>query len=167
MQPPAHPADKLLQERLDSWKAVAAYLKRDVTTVQRWERREGMPVHRHLHDKQGSVYAFRSELDAWVQGRRAGVGAEGESQRQLVGQSGDGAPPAAGEPGARVIPRPAGDSSSPGVPPAASDADASPNPPPVGEVAASASHRVAVSRRWWLPMGLAGALVAVAVVAYW
>jgi Tol biopolymer transport system component len=28
-----------------------------------------MPVHRHLHDKQGSVYAFRSDLDAWVRGR--------------------------------------------------------------------------------------------------
>jgi Tol biopolymer transport system component len=63
----------VLDERLESWKAIAAYLKRDVTTVQRWERREGMPVHRHVHDKQGSVYAFRSELDAWVHGRRAGI----------------------------------------------------------------------------------------------
>jgi Tol biopolymer transport system component len=41
-----------------------------VTTVQRWERREGMPVHRHVHAKQGSVYAFRSELDAWGESRR-------------------------------------------------------------------------------------------------
>jgi Tol biopolymer transport system component len=57
-------------ERLDSWKEIAAYLKRDVTTVQRWEKREGMPVHRHLHDKVGSVYAYRSELDAWAQSRR-------------------------------------------------------------------------------------------------
>ncbi|HEV2702051.1 MAG TPA: tetratricopeptide repeat protein [Steroidobacteraceae bacterium] len=55
--------------RLDSWKAIAAYLKRDVTTVQRWERREGMPVHRHQHDKRGSVYALASELDAWRQSR--------------------------------------------------------------------------------------------------
>ena len=55
--------------RLDSWKEVAAYLKRDVTTVQRWEKREGMPVHRHLHDKLGSVYAFRAELDAWAEAR--------------------------------------------------------------------------------------------------
>ena len=46
------------------------HFNRDVTTVQRWERREGMPVHRHVHDKQGSVYAFRSELDAWWDGRR-------------------------------------------------------------------------------------------------
>jgi TolB-like protein/Flp pilus assembly protein TadD len=55
---------------LDSWKAIAAYLKRDVTTVQRWEKREGMPVHRHLHDRMGSVYAFSSELDAWVRSRK-------------------------------------------------------------------------------------------------
>jgi TolB-like protein/Tfp pilus assembly protein PilF len=57
--------------RLDSWKAIAAYLKRDVTTVQRWERREGMPVHRHLHDKRGSVYALAAELDAWRGSRSA------------------------------------------------------------------------------------------------
>jgi TolB-like protein/Tfp pilus assembly protein PilF len=57
-------------DRLDSWKDVAAYLKRDVSTVQRWERREGLPVHRHLHDKLGSVYAFRSELDVWSRSRR-------------------------------------------------------------------------------------------------
>src|SRR5687767_15926245 len=53
------------EDRLDSWKAISVYLKRDVSTVQRWEKREGMPVHRHVHDKLGSVYAFRSELDAW------------------------------------------------------------------------------------------------------
>jgi hypothetical protein len=55
--------------RLDSWKKIAVYLKRDVTTVQRWEKREGMPVHRHLHGKMGSVYAFQSELDAWMHAR--------------------------------------------------------------------------------------------------
>ncbi len=58
------------EDRLDSWKEIAAYLSRDVTTVQRWEKREGMPVHRHQHDRIGSVYAFSSELDAWVQSRR-------------------------------------------------------------------------------------------------
>ena len=51
--------------RLDSWKEIAAYLGRDVRTVQRWERREGLPVHRQQHDKLGSVYAFRHEIDAW------------------------------------------------------------------------------------------------------
>jgi Tol biopolymer transport system component len=55
--------------KLDSWKEIAAYLKRDVTTVQRWEKREEMPVRRHVHDKLGSVYAYRSELDAWMRRR--------------------------------------------------------------------------------------------------
>ena len=54
------------EDRLDSWKEIAAYLNRDVTTVQRWEKREGMPVYRHLHDRIGSVYASRVELDDWT-----------------------------------------------------------------------------------------------------
>jgi len=58
------------EDRLDSWKKIASYLKREVSTVQRWERREGMPVHRHVHDKLGSVFAYRSELDAWWESRR-------------------------------------------------------------------------------------------------
>ena len=57
-------------DRLDSWKEIAAYLNRDVTTVQRWEKREGMPVHRHLHARMGSVYAFRADLDAWARSRK-------------------------------------------------------------------------------------------------
>jgi hypothetical protein len=57
------------EDHLDSWKEIAAYLNRDVTTVQRWEKREGMPVHRHLHDRMGSVYASRTELDAWTRSR--------------------------------------------------------------------------------------------------
>jgi hypothetical protein len=57
------------EDRLDSWKEIAAYLNRDVKTVQRWEKREAMPVHRHQHDRMGSVYASRVELDAWVRGR--------------------------------------------------------------------------------------------------
>jgi len=62
-------AVSLVDDRLDSWKDIAAYLKRDVSTVQRWEKREGMPVHRHLHGKLGSVYAFPAELDEWWRGR--------------------------------------------------------------------------------------------------
>ncbi|MGC2402383.1 MAG: hypothetical protein WA510_21495, partial [Acidobacteriaceae bacterium] len=63
------PTGKPPEDRLDSWKEIAAYLNRDVTTVQRWEKREGMPVHRHLHDRIGTVYAFQEELDAWMRGR--------------------------------------------------------------------------------------------------
>ena len=70
-EPPAATStrERPLEDRLDSWKEIAAYLKRDVTTVQRWEKREGMPVHRHLHDRMGSVYASRAELDAWTRSR--------------------------------------------------------------------------------------------------
>ena len=64
------------EDRLDSWKEIAAYLKRDVTTVQRWEKREEMPVHRHLHDRIGSVYASRAELDAWMRSRNLPAGQE-------------------------------------------------------------------------------------------
>ncbi len=66
---PGLPVELGHDDRLDSWKEIAAYMKRDVTTVQRWEKREGMPVHRHVHDKMGSVYAFRAELDGWARNR--------------------------------------------------------------------------------------------------
>jgi Tol biopolymer transport system component len=73
-------------DRLDSWKEIAAYLKRDVTTVQRWEKKEGMPVHRHVHDKMGSVFAFRSDLDAWARSRNVGALGEG-SQNETQSDS--------------------------------------------------------------------------------
>ncbi len=59
-------------DRLDSWKEIAAYLRRDVRTVQRWEKKEGLPVHRHLHDKLGSIYAYRNELTEWFTARQTG-----------------------------------------------------------------------------------------------
>src|ERR1700752_2200551 len=72
----ARTSEKPVVDRLDSWKEIAAYLNRDVTTVQRWEKREGMPVHRHLHDKLGSVYASRAELDEWTRGRKLPAASE-------------------------------------------------------------------------------------------
>jgi TolB-like protein/Tfp pilus assembly protein PilF len=65
-----HLHEKPPEDQLDSWKEIAAYLGRDVTTVQRWEKSEAMPVHRHVHDKRSSVYALTSELDAWRQSRK-------------------------------------------------------------------------------------------------
>ena len=52
-------------DRLDSWKEIAAYLGRSVRTVRRWEAEEGLPVHRQMHRALGNVYAFRSEVDRW------------------------------------------------------------------------------------------------------
>jgi len=56
--------------RLDSWKEIAGYLNRHVTTVRRWEKHEGLPAHRHRHSKLGSIYAYTRELDVWFEGRR-------------------------------------------------------------------------------------------------
>ncbi len=75
-EPPANSAD-----RLDSWKEIASYLRRDVRTVQRWEKKEGLPVHRHQHDKLGSVYAFRADLETWFTTRQqSGESAAGEGR---------------------------------------------------------------------------------------
>jgi tetratricopeptide (TPR) repeat protein len=52
-------------DRLESWKEIAQYLCREVRTVQLWEKREGLPIHRHFHHQLGSVFAFRSEIDEW------------------------------------------------------------------------------------------------------
>jgi hypothetical protein len=56
--------------RLESWKEIGAYLGRGIRTVQRWEREEGLPVHRLAHDKRGGIYARREELAVWWEGRR-------------------------------------------------------------------------------------------------
>jgi Tol biopolymer transport system component len=63
-------------DKLESWKEIAAHFRRGVSTVQRWEKEEGLPVHRHRHARQGSVYAFKSELEAWRAGRGQSAVAE-------------------------------------------------------------------------------------------
>src|SRR6266481_2945005 len=66
-QIPAPPTD---EPRLESWGEIAAYLRREIRTVQRWERYQGLPVRRLLIGKLGSVYAYRSELDKWYRERQ-------------------------------------------------------------------------------------------------
>jgi hypothetical protein len=55
--------------RLDSWKQIAVYLDRQVRTVQRWEKGEGLPVHRQFHVKAGTICAFKHEIDTWLKNR--------------------------------------------------------------------------------------------------
>jgi hypothetical protein len=57
------------RDRLDSWKEIAVYLGREVRTVQRWEKREGLPVHRQFHVKAGTVWAFKHDIDSWFRNR--------------------------------------------------------------------------------------------------
>lgn len=69
MPPPGERATRRAADRLDSWKEVAVYLRRGERTVQRWEREEGLPVHRLQHEKRGSIYAYKPELDEWRDAR--------------------------------------------------------------------------------------------------
>ncbi len=76
-------------DRLESWKEIAAHLQRSVRTAKRWERVEGLPVHRHAHNRAASVYAYRSELEAWWVTRQPRLAVEsdspaGESLRQVL-----------------------------------------------------------------------------------
>ena len=63
-QPPPEQREPPVSERLDSWKEIAAYLKRDESTARRWEK-EGLPVHRHAHKKKATICAYTSEIDIW------------------------------------------------------------------------------------------------------
>src|SRR5947209_9835864 len=56
--------------RLESWKEIASYLKRDKRTVQRWEKEYGLPVHRLQLNTGSTVYAYPAELDAWYAERQ-------------------------------------------------------------------------------------------------
>jgi Tol biopolymer transport system component len=85
-QGPRTPKD---DDRLDSWKEIAAYVGRDTRTVARWEKSEGFPIHRHAHQKKHTVYAFKHEIDAWRQARSST--AENEVQGHAL--RGRGLPP--------------------------------------------------------------------------
>jgi TolB-like protein len=70
-QPVGALADK--GRRIESWKAIARYLDRDVRSVQRWERERGLPVYRMPGEK-GAVFAYESELERWRHSRAGETG---------------------------------------------------------------------------------------------
>ena len=70
-------------ERLDSWKEIAEYLKRDVRTLQRWEQTRGLPVRRVPGGGHAAVYALKLELDAWLADGR-GPKAESPNRRKRI-----------------------------------------------------------------------------------
>jgi hypothetical protein len=64
-----------MEERiLSGWKEIGGYLDRAVRTVQRWELRFGMPIHRPARKRRTAVIAFPSELNAWLTGSPGRVG---------------------------------------------------------------------------------------------
>lgn len=54
--------------RLDGWKEISEYLKRDIRTCQRWEKHIGLPVHRiDRFSFRSKVFAYKSEIDHWLE----------------------------------------------------------------------------------------------------
>jgi tetratricopeptide (TPR) repeat protein len=53
-------------QRLVSWKEIAAYFNCDVRTVKRWEQERGLPVHRVPGGERSRVFAYTTELQAWL-----------------------------------------------------------------------------------------------------
>jgi Tol biopolymer transport system component len=72
-----------VNERLDSWKEIAAHFRRDERTVRRWEK-DGLPVHRHRHKLRAAVFAYTAELDDWW--TRDPAAAEDRKPLELVPQ---------------------------------------------------------------------------------
>ncbi len=69
---------------LESWKQIAAYLERSERTVRRWEAAEGLPVHRHGHQRQDTVFAYKHEIDVWSRKRTRAPGAVPKPGLSLV-----------------------------------------------------------------------------------
>ena len=60
---------KYKMARLSGWKEIASHLQTSVRTVQRWERTESLPIHRHYHRRGTTSYAISEELDSWLRDR--------------------------------------------------------------------------------------------------
>ena len=80
--PTTGPVEQPDDNRLEGWKRIARYLDRDVRTVRRWEKNESLPVHRLMHEKLPTVYAFRNELDTWREGRARAATRPAVKQKQ-------------------------------------------------------------------------------------
>ncbi len=87
------PEPTISSDTLDSWKAIAAHLRRDVRTVMRWERDRRMPVHRVPGGGKPGVYALKAELDDWWR----------TSRSDLLARDGN-APPQPRKPTVAVLP---------------------------------------------------------------
>jgi len=60
------PENVFRSEILSGWKDIAAYLRKGVRTVQRYERELSLPVRRPAGKSMGSVIATKAELDGWL-----------------------------------------------------------------------------------------------------
>ena len=61
------------KELLESWKEISAYLNRNIRTCQYWEKKHGLPIHRLEDSPKARVFAYKKELDRWMQEKLHGV----------------------------------------------------------------------------------------------
>jgi hypothetical protein len=54
------------QKILSGWKDIAKYTGKGVRTIQRWEKRFGLPVRRPSCEGRIAIIALPNEIDAWV-----------------------------------------------------------------------------------------------------
>lgn len=54
--------------RLETWKEVAAFFRKDERTVKRWEVDRGLPIRRYPGASRSRIFAIVSELEAWRDG---------------------------------------------------------------------------------------------------
>lgn len=85
---------------LQGWRKIADYFGRDSRTVQRWASESQLPVHRAGRDggRGVPVYAFRSELEAWLRSDKGQKTVEADT---ISPRPGPADPPAASPPVAR------------------------------------------------------------------
>lgn len=58
------------EERFDSWKEIADYLKRDVSTCIKWAKEYQLPVYRiDPKSLKSPIFAYKREIDLWFQSR--------------------------------------------------------------------------------------------------
>ena len=54
------------EDLLQTWKEIAVHLGRSERTCRRWETEFQLPVHRMDGSLRGSVFAYKTELDRWM-----------------------------------------------------------------------------------------------------
>jgi Tol biopolymer transport system component len=95
-----------VHDRLGSWKAIAEYLDRDPTTVMRWVKERGLPVHVLPGEghRRRAVYAFKTEIDGWLRNSASGDHGSQSGQNDRHSQPVRSEPTPEEEPGETEVP---------------------------------------------------------------
>jgi Tol biopolymer transport system component len=101
-EPPGAPAASPQETRergtrLDSWKEIAAYLNRDLRTLQRWEKTAKLPIRRLNKPGMRAVFAYTADLDEWL--RQQSPDPEAPTDAPAVAPAPLEAPPSSARPG--------------------------------------------------------------------